>query len=425
MAEIASPAAAPPAAPASAPPPAVSAPPPPTASPASKETATPAGASWLDDVGKDLESLSASGDEKGEPKPAKDGELAKAGEVVPPRKPEGEASPKPGEEQPAKPMKAATLRQAFDDLKKEKREVLEPKIQQLESKLKELESNGGQVPRQVMEKMTAIEKRNAELESHIEFLDFQKSNTFKTKYQQPYSEAYFKAVSDFQQLTVRVPGPDVGEDGQPIYVTRPATDKDLLYLANLDLSQMDEQAEAMFGKSAPRVIRHVERVRELAEAQDKAIHEAQTKSGEVSKTRKFQMQQFQQQQHALWETYNNAIAQKFPEVFGPAEGDNEGNALLKRGFEEADRLFAPAPDAKPMSTEERIQFHAKLRNKIANHDRLFRRLKTVQAELDEARASLAEYEKSEPAAGRGGAPGAPTKGFMEEVDAELEKMDKR
>lgn len=352
-------------------------------------------------------------------------DLYKTGEVVPPVKPDDKdkAQVKP-DEQPTKPVKAAELRVAYDNLKKEKREVLEPKIQALEARIKEFESRQPEDTKPIIEKMTAIEKRNAELEQHIAFVDYQKSTEFQTKYQRPYVEAWTKAVSDLIQLTVRVPGEADPATGEPTSTTRPATADDLLYLANLPLSQMDDQAEAMFGKSAPRVIRHVERVHELSDAQNKALAEAKQKGGEWSKARQLQMQKFQQAQHGLWQQYNQEIATRFPKMFAPQEGDTEGNELLKKGFEMADRLFAPAPDAKPQSLEERVQFHALLRNKIANHDRLAKRLKATQAELAEAKEALSAYEQSEPPAGKGGGAKTSAKTWDQEVDEELRKLDR-
>jgi hypothetical protein len=348
-----------------------------------------------------------------------DDDLAKTGEVVPPAKPD-EKPP----EAPVKPVKAAELRVAYDNLKKEKREVLDPKIQSLEAKIKELEARQPEDTKPIVEKMTAIEKRNAELEQHIQFVDYQKSKEFTEKYQQPYTEAWTKAVSDFGQLTVRVPGAVDPDTGEPTITTRAATADDLLYLANLPLSQMDDQAEVLFGKSAARVIRHVEKVRELSDAQNKALAEAQKKGGEWAKTRQFQMQQIQQTHQKLWTDYNNQIAERFPAMFAPIEGDTEGNEILAKGFASADRLFAPPADAKPQTPEERIQFHALLRNKIANHDRLARRLKTTQAELAEAKEALAAYEASEPPAGKGGSAKPSAKTFEQEVDEELRKMDR-
>ena len=353
-------------------------------------------------------------------------EPAKPGDVEPP-KPDEKAPDKPAvkpDEPPAKPVKAAELRAAYDNLKKEKREVLEPKIQQLEAKLKELESRQPEDTKPLLEKMTAAEKRAAELEQHIQFVDYKKSREFQEKYEQPYAEAWSKAVADFGQLTVRVPGPVDEATGEPTHTTRSATADDLIYLANLPLSQMDDQAEAMFGKSAPRVIRHVERVRDLSDAQNKALADAQLKTGEWTKARQLKMQQSQQEQHGLWTQYNKEIAERFPSMFGPVEGDTEGNELLAKGFAMADRLFAPPANAQPQTPQERIQFHALLRHKIANHDRLVRRLKTTQTELAEAKEALAAYEQSDPPAGKGGGPKPAPKGFMEEVDEELRKLDR-
>lgn len=378
---------------------------------------------WLNDI----DGLDADRPPKPEAK-AEDDPPIKIGDVVPPKpddNPDTKPPVKPEDAAPIKPVKAAELRVAYDNLKKEKREVLEPKIQQLEARIKEFESKVPEDTKPIIEKMSAIEKRNAELEEHIQFVDYQKSKEFTEKYQQPYTEAWTKAVADFGQLTVKVPGPvDEATGEQQPATARPATADDLIYLANLPLSQMDDQAEAMFGKSAARVIRHVERVRELSDAQNRALAEAQKKGGEWTKQRQAQSQQLQQQKDALWTQYNKEIAERFPKMFAPEEGDAEGNALLAKGFALADRLFAPTKDSQPQTVEERVQLHALIRNKIANHDRLARRLKAAQTELAETKAALEAYEKSEPPAGKGGSAKPVIKSFQQEADDEIAKMDR-
>ena len=193
---------------ATAPPPAAPAPaaPPPPASPPAAPTAPAADKpSWLDDVGKDFDQADDGAPVTKAPEKANADDLAKTGVVVPPKKPDDQPPPKP-HEAPARPVKAAELRTAYDNLKKEKREVLEPKIQQLEAKLKELEARQPEDTKPLLEKMTATEKRNAELESHIQFVDYQRSKEFQEKYATPFRESWDRAVSDFSQLTVRVNG---------------------------------------------------------------------------------------------------------------------------------------------------------------------------------------------------------------------------
>lgn len=413
-------------APASAPP--AAAPPPAAPSPAAAPSTPPAstppapkneGGSWLDSVERDLEDLA--GDR---PDPAA-GKPPKPDEGKPGDKPPDEPGKPAGDQPPVRPMKTADLRTNYEALKKEKAEVLQPRIQQLEAKVKEFEGRNGEAEKAATEKLTAIEKRNAELEAHIQFVDYQKSSEFKTKYAAPFNDAYNRAVADFHQLTANIPDGEDEITHEPKFKQRPATAEDLLYLANLPLSEMDAQAEAMFGRSAARVIRHVERVRELSDAQNRAIEEAQHKAGDWVKGQAARREQSVKRNHELWSQFNKEIAQRFPKVFGPDDADPDGNALLQKGFAQADRLFAPDKNAPPQSPEERVQFHALLRHKIANHDRLVRRLKLVNAELEEAKKSLKDYEASAPPAGRAGTARAVTPGFMQEAEAEIEKLDKR
>lgn len=422
---------APSAAPAAAPaaPPPSSTPPAPPSKPSAPTADSPpeSGSKWLDEIGHDIEGLD---DGRPVPKPGENPEdktPAKPGEVKPPGKPDEPPADKPTSETPAKPVKVAELRAAYEGLKKEKAEVLQPTIQRLEARIKELESTTPEATNAITEKLTAAEKRAADLESRIQFVDYQRSAEFQTKYVAPYTEAWNRAIADFSQLQVRVPDGEDDITHEPKFTNRAATADDLLYLANLPLSQMDDQAEALFGKSAARVIRHVERVRELSEAQNKALADAQKKSGDWVKERQTQFKQIQQQQQTLWTQFNKEIATRFPQMFAPIEGDEEGNALLKKGFEMADRLFAPTKETAPKTMEEKVQLHAMLRNKIANHDRLARRLKTVMAELDQAKKDLAEYERSAPPGGGGGsgASKAPAKTLSEEVEDEINKLDRQ
>lgn len=331
-----------PTAPAATPPPATATPSPAGNPPASGQPAQPQKpapeptgehSEWLDQVDAELDSL-----DDGKPadqKPPKEGKPAEP--VKPPgAKPAEDA--KPGEKpvkpveptEPQRPVKAAELRVAYDNLKKEKKEVLEPKIQQLESRIKELETTTPPDTAALTEKLAKTEARNKELEEHISFVDYSKSAEFHEKYQKPYTEAWTRAVSDFSQLTVTV-----GDD------TRQGTADDLLYLANLPLSEMDAKAEEMFGRSAARVLRHVEKVRELSDAQNRALADAEKKGGEWQKNRTTQILQAHEQNQKLWKQYNGEIAARFPKMFGPIDGEQRGNELLAKGFSEADRLFAP------------------------------------------------------------------------------------
>lgn len=360
------------------------------------------------------------------PKPAPDAGKVKAPEAppAPEKAPETPAADKPPET-PPKPVRAAELRTAYENLKKEANETLRPTIQRLEARVKELEAAPADV-KPLQEKLAAIEKRNKELEQHLQFVDYSKSAEFQEKYEQPFASAWTRAVHDFSQLSVRIPD---GEDdmGNPKFKTRAATADDLLALANMPLSQMDEQAEAMFGRSAARVINHVEKIRDLYGAKQKALDDAQKSASERITTGQAQTKAQHEAIVKQFEEATKADITKYPTMFGPDESDPAGNALLQKGLDEADRVFKATDANRPKTAEEAIRLHARLRLKAANHDRLALRLKKLRAELDEARKTIAEYEGSEPKGGRAGdtAGGKPTYADpMQEVEAELKAMDR-
>lgn len=380
----------------------------------------------MDEAGAELESL-----DPDKPAPKKPAEKPVT-EVRPPEgidkpkdKPAEKPADKPAEDAPI-PTKAAELREAYTNLKKEVRESLRPALQKAEARIKELESAKPQDLTPIQEKLTATEKRNAELESHIQYLDYAKSKEFHDKYETPFLEAWQRAVSDFSQLTVRVPTGETDEvSGEAKFTTRPATDKDLLSLANMPLSEMDAAAEEMFGRSAPRVIRHVEKVRDLSDAQNKALEDAKSNASKQAEARKLETAAQAQTRQKLWQESNTQLAAKYPNWFAPAEDDAEGNALLEKGFALADKLFAPTAETAPKTPEETVRLHAIIRNKVANHDRLALRLRNTLAELKEAKATIEQYEKSEPRGGIGGGDGR-TQGFTdptEDANAEIDKLD--
>ena len=415
----AAPAAPPPAPAKSAPAPAAS-PAAPPAAPASDNAAE-----WASEQFAELDALDAG--QSDAPNPAAKPADKPPGDVKPPEgakpgdKPPGDAPPA----EPPTPVKAKELREAYEALKKETRETLRPALQKAEARIKELESAKPQDLTPLQEKLAATEKRNAELESHIQFVDYEKSTEFKTKYQQPYLEAWQRAIGDFSQLTVRVPTGENDADGNPTFASRRATDKDLLSLANMPLSEMDAAAEEMFGRSAARVIRHVEKIRELSEAQDKALTDARTNADKRAETQKLQSTAQVQAKQKLWKESNEQLAAKYPDWFAPVEGDTEGNALLEKGFALADRMFAPTPETAPKTPEETVRLHAVLRNRIANHDRLALGRKRDKARIKELEASLAEYEKSDPNGGLrgGGGGGGGTADPIAEAEAEIDKLD--
>lgn len=332
--------------------------------------------------------------------------------------------PKPTDKK--KPGPTAELKKVYEELKAKVATEYEPKlarITELETKLAEYEKNGGETQKQYEERVSAAEKRATELEQEIEFVNFSKSQKFQNEYAKPYQEAWTKAVGDFSQLMVKVQtGTD--EIGEPTYQTRKAGAEDLLALANMPLSEMDDAAERMFGKSAPRVIRHVEKVRELSEKQSEALANAHKNGSERQKQREQQQKDFEAQRGTKWTEANKVLVTKYPKLFGPVEGDAEHNTMLQKGYDRADRLFSPKEDNKPKTLEEAIQLHAVIRAESAAFRPTARKLKLANARIAELESELKQYQDSEPPAGSAGAKArTATTNWREEAEAEIDALN--
>lgn len=312
---------------------------------------------------------------------------------------------------PAPPLRTAELRTRYDEAKA-KIANLEPKVQQYERELAELRAKASDT-KPFEERVSALQKENEALKEEIRYVNYQKHPEFVTKYQKPYQEAWGKAVAEISQLSITM------DDG----TTRRATANDFLALANAPLDQLDNLAEAWFPKSAARVVRHVEKVRDLAEAQEAALTDARKSAGEREKQ---QTEQRQQGAKKIADTYvqsTTELTQKYPKWFAPEEGDEAGNELLKKGFEYADSVFHGNGSLAP---EQKVKRLAVVRAKAANHDRLASKLKAASARIKELEADLAEYEKSGGGTAGAGSPGGgDRKDFFTDAMREIESLDKK
>jgi hypothetical protein len=307
-------------------------------------------------------------------------------------KPKPETKPEVKEEEA--PRKIRDLRESYDVLKKRIRDEMEPELAKLRGQVKEYEGKQSET-KPYQDRIEALEKELKGYRDEMRYVRYEKSPEYKDKYEKPFKEAWQRALHDFSQLTVRI-ADGVDDMGEPKYKSRTATADDLMALASMPLAEMDEAAERMFGKSSARVIRHVESVRSLAQAQEEAkanaLKDSEAREKQWSEGNKAQTEL----KNKTWVSANKNLVEKFPKWFAPGEGDTEGNTHFQRGLAEADRLFSPKPETAPKTLEEAVQLHARIRNKAANHDRLAFQLKKASARIKELEKELEQYGESEP-----------------------------
>ena len=190
---------------------------------------------------------------------------------------EAEADAKPDtkpEEKPNKPDEkkkgAATLRKAYDDTKAE--------LAKAQSRLKELESGSagdaakkletvGKELTAARENLAAREKRLQELEGELRYSRYEASEEYKSKWLQPYLDAY-KEGQDFS-AGLKVTQADGTE--------RAATGEDFDAVIAMYARSPGEGARMLnelFGESAPSVLYHVKEALKLNGARLKAVDEA-------------------------------------------------------------------------------------------------------------------------------------------------------
>jgi len=339
-----------------------------------------------------------------------------------------------------KPVKVQELRNAYESLKAKVTKEYEPalkRLPELEAKVKEFESRDESAGKATQERIAAIERRNAELESHIKFVDYEKSTEYQDKFQKPYEEAWGNALRELRGLKMTITDAQTGED-----VTREVTQADIAYFANLDPAARRTEINRLFPDDKEEVKRHINQISLLADQSHAAKEKARTDAAEYAKTSQAKYAEGQASQRKLWQTVNKSLAETYPNWFSRKEGDPDGNAIFDRGSVLADLAMNPQElnpervallpkvfqdqiaSQKPFSQDQFIRLHAIVRNKAANHDRLAHQNKTLTARVTELEKNLKEYEASGPDSVRAGKPvnGAAADASWE---SELEAMDRK
>lgn len=248
------------------------------------------------------------------------------------------------------------------------------------------------------ETLAEREKRLTELEQEIKYVNYSKSEEFKTKYQQPYEKQWQRTMAELGELTVET------ADGG----TRPLAANDILDLVNAPLGKAHELAVERFGELATEVMAHRKEIRKLFDEQSQALDDAR-KNGVLRDKEQGEKQakEFSEVSGSIKETWSKAneevtVDPKYGAYFTPVDGDQEGNLRLAKGFELADRAFSENPLAPGLTGEQRqaiVRRHAAVRNRAAAFGRLTYQNGQLKSELASIKKQLAEYKGSEPPAG--------------------------
>jgi len=305
----------------------------------------------------------------------------------------------------AKPVKAAELRAAYENLKRE-----HAKLKEEASKAKPAEDPDK--PKLVAE-LEQTRKRAAELEAEIRYTNYERSQEYQEKYEKPFVESYQNGRRKAMALKVTTPE-GTTRDGA-------SADFDAI-MAVADDSKAGQLASEMFGSLAPLILYHREKVIEANRSRQNAIEEFRKTGSEREKQRaadltalRTKQQQAQQKLNEEFARLNEESKTKFPEFFQAEEGDDKGKELLEKGFDRSKRAFSGDRTIPP---EELVALHSAIHNKAAAFDYLVHKNRAFKAKIASLEKELSEFKNSEPGADGGKGP-KPKKGLsaFEEIDA--------
>jgi hypothetical protein len=353
---------------------------------------TPSGTPTAPDPDKFFETLDDT------PKPAE-------ATLTPAEKVDPKTTPKPGEKPAAKtepaPKPAAgeqgeqfktpkELRQAYDKTTKEltaKNAEVVRLLQQLET-AKSSAAPAAEVAA-LSERLAKRDQEYQTLESELKLLRYERSPEYKQKFEEPYNQAYKRAVQSINGLTVKMKNAETGE-----VTERPATEKDFAEV----LGQPTEGAayrvaRELFGDDHQLVTRHVDRLFEIAEQSKNEITKYRQQATERDSNETARQATERQASEAMARRADEGWKQR-NKWFSPIEGDEEGNALLQKGFQQANM------DEKALTPDQRAIYHSYRKHAVAALPRLQAKVTAYETRIADLETKLQEFEESGPGPGK-------------------------
>lgn len=330
---------------------------------------------------------------------------------------DGKAKPDDGKSQSDPfdaPETPKSLREAYKRVREES-ETRAAKLKELEEKLPTVEKEVAERVRKEYEpRLSASEKRRAELEEEMRFSNYERTEEFNKQYHTPLVEAWKAVGSSIEGIII------TDSEGKE----REATLQDVVALTGMANPQARAKAHELFGTAAPEIMQHRANILRLTGEKQKAID---TWRQEGSK-RDEAMQAQKKASVQRWSSELDGYAKDYPDLYGRRESDPEGNEMLDRG----DKLIRLAflaeglPDG--LTTQQRHEAHLESQVEVSARAKAFPRvvrdLTRAKGEIEALKKRLAEYESSEPGPGGrdtdrsgGSSGGGAYKTPEEEIDA--------
>lgn len=307
-------------------------------------------------------------------------------------KPKAETPAKPAETQPETP---AAEQQPIPSGPKALREALareRERVATAEKRLQELETKATE-SKALSERLEALQKASDEAETKLRVLNYEQSGEYAEKWQKPMERAWSEGRQLVTELQV-----DDGQGGK-----RQATAADFDGLLSLNTGQAIQRATELFGVAAQEVLAQRRKLVDLSRGAQTALADWKTKGADLSKQQMAEVVAARERINSLWNQTLEKSTKQYPQLFGPKEGDTEGNKLLAAGVRDADEAMG---DLSALAPEQRVNIHARIRNRAAAWPREVYLRQQAESRVKELEGELAEFKSSKPGKGEGKKPGS-------------------
>lgn len=333
---------------------------------------------------------------------------------------EGETSESAGKEKKLSPWRLVDQWKKTSEEWKTKAETASQELERIKA------GKPAELPKEVTEEIQGLKSRVQDYEKRIQLLDYQNSDEFVTKHLKPYNDEFSRTMQRLQGIPV------TQQDG----TSRAIEPNDIFKLLVLPAGEAEVKAREIFGDFAGTVIRRVEKLQDLFDAQQTALKDAKENGATRLKAQREAMET-QQKEHQTfvtetWEKENRLALtdDKYGKYFSPIEGDQKGNAALAQGLKTVQEAFSANPHDPNLTKEEQgkiIRRHAKIFNAAAAFPRMCQWLEERDAKIAALEKENEEYKKSEPPTTGGTKPSEPQKSsdFFSSFGENLRKRTQR
>lgn len=302
--------------------------------------------------------------------------------------------PKPEEKKPAAEDETAklktpkALREAYDRLKVE-REERDKRITELEIAVQKAADEGRTKAESTLQaKLDEIIKERDEYATKVNYLDYRESREFKEKYEAPYKDAWKRAAEEIDGLEITV-----GD------VTRPAKTEDLVQIFNLPTAQARLRAKELFPDAAADIMRHRAEILRISQESQNAQNEWREKGSQLRASEQAEIENARKSFATEIDTRVRELAEVAPEIFGD-KFDDEAKPYVEKAQKMLDIALGRAQLPSGMTPQEIVKTRARFTGDVVARVRQFPALllknQKMTAELEELRAKLKDFQKSEP-----------------------------